>query len=116
MELTGEHGASWNLANILEVDDDQYEPLVRIAHLNQACVLLARRYETRLIQHIDDLNITAGTKSFLVSRLNTAAKTADVVIGNLWFNPAGDNSPVIGGDLVELLNEFGDSEGAVLQG
>ena len=116
MNIDGEYGASWQLANILEVDDDQYDPNVRLAHLNQACSLLARRYDTRLNQVVADIDILAGDEYFLISRLNSPGKTADVVVGNLWFNPSDSNSPIIGGDFVELLNEYGDREGTVVEG
>lgn len=118
MEITE---ASTHLANILEVDDTQYSPDSRLAHLNQAAMLMSRRYETRLNFGLADLEIDAGDKKFLLSRLNDSLYIAEAVIGNMWFNPTSTsgeytNYPIMGGTITELLNEWGDTEAPVVEG
>ena len=103
--------ASGHLAELLETEDDQYAPALRVAHLNEATRLLARRYEIGLNERLVDYTWYAEDGKVAVAALNNSELEAEIVVDMPWYNPSVANKPIVLCNITELLNEFGDTEG-----
>jgi len=105
--------AEVKLGELMECDYVQYPKNVRLDHLRAAMDLIARYPETRLGEGMATISLLEGQGDVATLSITDAADEliCDTVVDTVWLNPSSSNIPLLGGELPELLQEFGDTSG-----